>query len=939
MKSFILHLFIIVLTLLSTKIHGQITIDGTVTDSELNPISDALVEIIDETDTSNVYSDVTDASGNFSISNITHIDGIRKLVPTDHIVLRNYPNPFNPTTMIYFELPKADNIEIKIYDILGRKVRTLYNNYKKAGVYHMSWDGRNNFGGGVAAGIYFCRLKTKDQFKVHKMVLLDGGTNASSPGNTNLTKSSSVEKNEQINSEFNFTVKVSGSSILASDFKYLGCSGDTTLNLIVPKILQTVSIGYEGGKLETDDFSLTIPEGAFTENRVLELGIEADSASFDDETFSKLFRIDGLPELFFKDLQLKIKLLSQPTDSISLAMGGIDSSFWGGIEFTNYDYYKADDSSGYAVASIPSPFTENIELLKARNNFTSSDNIKSTKWFIALITPKKVRSRNGNFLIYSPKSKIEFIPEILDHLEDAVDIIISLGFNKLPLRSSIFKSNWPVEIKIESFSSPHQILFSKAFASMCIPGLYKKINEKDYLAALWEIRINPNFISSSSIVNLKRTLGRDVFYNFLYQNSINGERSIDWLIHSLAFWSEKLFPKDNDHVPTLYDLEDMIIKQFLKQNVIEEIFNGLELPIRSSHHGTAVSALIEFLSKKNGDKIIGDIYNSTISQKSPIGGLIHALNETENIWWPNFFKDFIQGSIYRVPSEEFLKNVTETIEFNDGDTLKYVDKTYNDLSAKLFKININSEDIKNNKSLNFKIGPESLNLDYVKTLVFGLANENLTFISEGIDFSVGNLYKYDNLLVCVVNSGNVAPYTGSSNINIDVKVKDELQYNACKIETRVKGIWEEHRIPPPPNTDPYIYTMGYMSSWYTVGNFTDNVFEGVIDTNESGSGATGTIHLEVDDQLNISSFSVKAFSHYELENSQWECSGLNIPLKNKTDWNMYLEVVGASTTNSLSKLYSYHEYPPSNTGVIRYTKLTDYTCDENSYVKITLFRK
>ena len=95
----------------------------------------------------------------------------------------------------------------------------------------MTWDGRNNFGGGVAAGIYFCRLKTKDQFKVHKMVLLDGGLNAVSTRKSNLTGPSVVGKMEQTNSSFKFTVKVSGSNILSSDFKLR--SFRILLNLVV----------------------------------------------------------------------------------------------------------------------------------------------------------------------------------------------------------------------------------------------------------------------------------------------------------------------------------------------------------------------------------------------------------------------------------------------------------------------------------------------------------------------------------------------------------------------------------------------------------------------------------------------------------------------------------------------------------------------------------
>ncbi|MEJ2616085.1 MAG: T9SS type A sorting domain-containing protein [Ignavibacteriaceae bacterium] len=172
------YLTVLLLIFLYQDSFAQITIDGTVTDADLNPVSDALVEIIDEDDSTNVYSANTNEQGYFSISAITDIEEDLSQVPQNYIVLSNYPNPFNPSTAIYFELPKADDIEIVIYDILGREIRVLYKAFHEAGSDQIIWDGRNNRNSPVAAGIYLCRLKTKDMFKVHKMVLLDGGSSS-----------------------------------------------------------------------------------------------------------------------------------------------------------------------------------------------------------------------------------------------------------------------------------------------------------------------------------------------------------------------------------------------------------------------------------------------------------------------------------------------------------------------------------------------------------------------------------------------------------------------------------------------------------------------------------------------------------------------------------------------------------------------------------------
>ncbi len=158
---------------------AQITIGGTISDPNLKPVRNALVEIFDQKDTLKKYTATTDLSGNFIISNITDIERFGHNLPNDYLIVRNYPNPFNPSTIIYFEIPNAENIEIKIFDILGREIRSLFSGFHIAGVGQINWDGRNSFNQGVSAGIYLCQLRTKDHFKVHKMVLLDGGTNSS----------------------------------------------------------------------------------------------------------------------------------------------------------------------------------------------------------------------------------------------------------------------------------------------------------------------------------------------------------------------------------------------------------------------------------------------------------------------------------------------------------------------------------------------------------------------------------------------------------------------------------------------------------------------------------------------------------------------------------------------------------------------------------------
>lgn len=93
-------------------------------------------------------------------------------IPTNPSLKQNYPNPFNPTTQIRYDVSKTQVVKLKIYDILGREVRTLVNELKSAGEYSVVWDGKNNTGSQVSTGAYFYRLEAGDFVDIKKMILV-----------------------------------------------------------------------------------------------------------------------------------------------------------------------------------------------------------------------------------------------------------------------------------------------------------------------------------------------------------------------------------------------------------------------------------------------------------------------------------------------------------------------------------------------------------------------------------------------------------------------------------------------------------------------------------------------------------------------------------------------------------------------------------------------
>lgn len=109
-----------------------------------------------------LYGDTTDIVG---------IEEEQNQTPTIFNLEQNYPNPFNPSTVINYQLPKAGNVTLKIYDVLGRVVVTLVDEYQNAGSYDVEFNPESSIKN-PASGIYFYQLKAGSFTQTKKMMLL-----------------------------------------------------------------------------------------------------------------------------------------------------------------------------------------------------------------------------------------------------------------------------------------------------------------------------------------------------------------------------------------------------------------------------------------------------------------------------------------------------------------------------------------------------------------------------------------------------------------------------------------------------------------------------------------------------------------------------------------------------------------------------------------------
>jgi hypothetical protein len=94
------------------------------------------------------------------------------VLPTEYALSQNVPNPFNPSTNISFALKADSKVSLSIYNVLGQHVRTLVDDYMRAGLQTVTWDGTDKVGSTVASGVYFYKLNANEFSATKKMLML-----------------------------------------------------------------------------------------------------------------------------------------------------------------------------------------------------------------------------------------------------------------------------------------------------------------------------------------------------------------------------------------------------------------------------------------------------------------------------------------------------------------------------------------------------------------------------------------------------------------------------------------------------------------------------------------------------------------------------------------------------------------------------------------------
>ncbi len=159
-----IHYGVVVLDISDSTIQGQFicSVNCVQTGSDYMPREESVC---------NTPGEVIDA---FSIAKSDGPTAIREI--TNHVpmepAIKNYPNPFNPSTTISYSIPNVAPVRIDVYDLPGRKVATLVDGVKREGVYTCVWFGKDDHGNDLASGFYIAWLRSGNFVRSTKMLLV-----------------------------------------------------------------------------------------------------------------------------------------------------------------------------------------------------------------------------------------------------------------------------------------------------------------------------------------------------------------------------------------------------------------------------------------------------------------------------------------------------------------------------------------------------------------------------------------------------------------------------------------------------------------------------------------------------------------------------------------------------------------------------------------------
>ena len=680
-----------------------------------------------------------------------------------------------------------------------------------------------------------------------------------------------------------------------------------------------VTIGLDGGTVEKDDISITIPAGAFSENYEISITEAEEDGAFGGNSINVPYKVKGLPIIFNQPIKISLKYSGELTDESFIAIG---EPYFDSLAETNSSFYNmidATDSAGFLHSFLP------INNIASKRNSESEikfiDPFERIMWGVTANKTKKI----DNYFLRYPSEHEKYIDRIIEILDGSIKILWDIG--------------------IPNALVPDEYL---SITTIQEPDVkYKLYPLKKVTVCL---NINWETVSKQKFSDLKIAIGQTLLENNVkkYFSELSIDKgSVSMLIDALKIWAETKFTEDKDYlVPT---------KALYFNKSAMAPFDGLRKTSESYNYalyegGEGLSSLIEYLVNNEsifGNAGISKLFDEVEFHSDAITALINTVDEQTSVWLHDYFKEYISGNIYDLPNDFFINNAHHewTIE-SEEDISKIFDSNnmgkLADLSARIFKIDLDYPEV--DASQNMLISMNGPVTEFGLSLViFGIQDNQTIYLgsAHAQDFEIPNLQEYydsgmDKFLVVLVNGLGVPPYLGQSDINLTVKVTPKIEAPSCSFDPSLYdqcqiSLWvlAEKETTNENGTTSETGTLIYNTQTID-GSFNGNTFTGFFES----ESVRDTITVTLNDNLNM----VESLTRSGVEeNIEWQIlwekgyTAKNIPLN--CDSQNKFESKGLDVCDKVLKIiYNY-------TTPIYSTTLTDFSCEEVSSIVVEFSKK
>ena len=281
------------------SVSAESLLEGRVRLESGEPVADAQVRIFDMTDLRQgaIARALTDGTGYFALP-LAALTG--QALPARFALGPNYPNPFNPSTIIPYQLAASSAVRLEVFNLLGQRITTLVDGERPAGFHTATWHATDVAGRAVGAGVYIYRMTVGVESQTGRMVLLDGQAGVSAAGAASVMPGASgIGRSDGADAQV-YGLIVSGSGLVPYvDSSFRVESGMAPVELVVS------SGQHSAGKVTDDDCAFCDLFGTFNDQQEEEEDETPEEEAETDSTSS-----EGGPDLIVQAPSVSVVMLT-----------------------------------------------------------------------------------------------------------------------------------------------------------------------------------------------------------------------------------------------------------------------------------------------------------------------------------------------------------------------------------------------------------------------------------------------------------------------------------------------------------------------------------------------------------------------------------------------------------------------------------------------------